>query len=412
MRKKKTSSASVWFIAVLCVLAAALAIYVVVSFLGSGTMFASSSFKKGISSYFGKSASAVTQEDLDQIKVLIIDDTSNNRIVFGGDDLYNAIETNFNISSEEEAVEYDDYLHEIDFATPVTTFADYKLFRNVKYVNVSDCSTFKSLADLENFKDLEYLYMNGRGIESLDGIENFPKIKSLFVDGNKIGDLGAVANLNSLKALSIADTGVSDLTPIKDKDLFTLIASNNEITDVSALSGMTGMKTLDLGYNKITDVSALSGMTELESIYLQKNEELESLHGLENAEKLVEIYAAQCSLNDISALANSTKLDTVYLSDNKIEDISALSGMNEMRYLSLSDNDVKSVAPLKDKTGLIYLLIDGNENVTDWEELDGLANTSISGRPEAKTEETTEPAETAEQPETAETAEQPETAEQ
>ena len=63
--------------------------------------------------------------------------------------------------------------------------------------------------------------------------------------------------------------------PIYKSDLESLITlpnlGGNNISDISALSGLTNLETLDLDDNNISDISALSGLTNLERLYLYDN---------------------------------------------------------------------------------------------------------------------------------------------
>jgi Leucine-rich repeat (LRR) protein len=51
-----------------------------------------------------------------------------------------------------------------------------------------------------------------------------------------------------------------------------LYLSNNQISDVSAVSGLVNLSVLDLGANQISDVSPLSGLVSLTSLDLWYNQ--------------------------------------------------------------------------------------------------------------------------------------------
>ena len=87
--------------------------------------------------------------------------------------------------------------------------------------------------------------------------------------------------------------------PIYKSDLESLITlpnlGGNNISDISALSGLTNLETLDLDDNNISDISALSGLTNLVELGLQEN-----------------------NIGDISALSGLTNLERLYLYDNPL----------------------------------------------------------------------------------------------
>jgi len=108
------------------------------------------------------------------------------------------------------------------------------------------------------------------------------------------------------------------------------LAFNPDLTDISALSGLTRLTKLGLGSNSITDISVLSGLTSLRTLWLRGN-----------------------SITDISALSGLTSLTNLDLGSNSISDISALSGLTILADLSLDSNrDLTNIQPLLDNAGL------------------------------------------------------------
>jgi internalin A len=58
-----------------------------------------------------------------------------------------------------------------------------------------------------------------------------------------------------------------------------LYLEENQISDLSALSGLTNLTYLDLSNNQLSDISALSGLTKLESLYLSGNPVIDNKTG-------------------------------------------------------------------------------------------------------------------------------------
>ena len=55
-------------------------------------------------------------------------------------------------------------------------------------------------------------------------------------------------------------------------ELTHLYLSNNHVSDISALSGLTKLTDLSLGGNKIITISSLNGLTELTDLELWSNQ--------------------------------------------------------------------------------------------------------------------------------------------
>lgn len=93
------------------------------------------------------------------------------------------------------------------------------------------------------------------------------------------------------------------------KSLCSLIIDNNQISDISGLSGLMNLENLYLSYNQISDISALSRLTNLRSLWLQYNQ-----------------------ISDISVLSGLTNLRQLYLWDNPISDYSPVSFVEDLQY--------------------------------------------------------------------------------
>jgi hypothetical protein len=113
-------------------------------------------------------------------------------------------------------------------------------------------------------------------------------------------------------------------------DLVLLWAHNNQIEDISALSGMDGMQQLSLNDNAISDVSALSNMIDMEHLFLSNNK-----------------------IENIAPLRQLQALKVLRLENNDITDVSAVAGLSELDELSLAQNwSLYNVQPLLLNSGL------------------------------------------------------------
>ena len=178
-------------------------------------------------------------------------------------------------------------------------------------------------------------------ISDLTGLEFATGLTSLYLGAESVSYGDGWINSNEISNLS-ALSGMTNLTG--------LWLDNNVISDVSALSGMTRLETLDLRTNIISDISALSGMTNLTGLWLDNN-----------------------VISDVSALSGMTRLETLVLGDNIISDISALSGMTRLEWLDLSDNTISEVSALTNLTNLTLLQL-FNNLISDVSVLTNLTN--------------------------------------
>ena len=187
---------------------------------------------------------------------------------------------------------------------------------------------------------LTNLYAPNANIRDLTGLEAATNLTSLGlgtayvrgydVNSNSISDLSALAGLTNLKTLVLEDNLISDLSALAGlTNLQTLELGGNSITDISALASLTNLETLNLGGNSITDFSALSSLINLKSLRLNN-----------------------CNITDLSALAGLINLTGLSLNYCNITDLSALPRLTNLTWLHLSSNSVSDLSPLLENTGL------------------------------------------------------------
>ena len=212
------------------------------------------------------------------------------------------------------------------------------------------------------------------------------------------GDTITVADMQALEVLDANDTNISDLTSLEfATNLERLYLSDNLISDISALAGLTlsststyGHVRLDLSNNSISDISGLAGVTlsstatsgHAGSVTLDlSNNSISDISGLAGVTLsstatsghagFVTLDLSNNSISDISALAGLTELHGLYLSNNNILDISALAGLTELRGLYLSNNNISDISALAGLTELRGLYL-SNNNISDISALAGL----------------------------------------
>ena len=155
--------------------------------------------------------------------------------------------------------------------------------------------------------------------------------------------------------------------------------SSRNLTDVSALAGLTGLQALDLRGNAIADLSPLAGLTGLRELDLSGNR-IADLWPLAGLAALQRLDLADNRIADIATLAELTGLLALDLSGNRIADLWPLAGLAALQRLNLTDNRIADIATLAGLSGLEVLLLDRNRvaDVQALSQLAGLANLGLS----------------------------------
>ena len=178
---------------------------------------------------------------------------------------------------------------------------------------------------------LTFLQAQHVGISNLTGLEYATNLTELYLRyNNNISDISPVSGLTKLTYLYLGRNNISDLSPMVSlTNLTELRLGQNNISDLSPLSGLTKLTKLYLSGNSISDLSPVSGLTKLTDLSLNDN-----------------------NISDISVLSGLTKLTRLYLSGNSISNLSPVSGLTKLTLLDLNDNSISDLSPLAANTGL------------------------------------------------------------
>ena len=292
---------------------------------------------------------------------------------------------------------------------------------NVKSIfingNISDLSFLSGMTGLQSLNlqvspSLEELDLSfAANMTELTQLE----IHNYSQDTVFVTDLTPLAGLTRLQILSIPAevkslAPLAGLTELRSLNLYTRNGNSSyyPLTDISALSGMTKLASLNIGLGDVKDLSPISGLANLTELYLYGNFDcpdlqflsgltklrtlqitpyngegaatLSSLKGLENLTELRElsIYGTG-NLTDVEPLANLTKLTQLRLpqqSNSEVLDLGGLSGLTKLQDLQINSS-VASLEPLRSLTDLRSLQIWYWQNpVDDLEPLSGLEKLS------------------------------------
>lgn len=193
-----------------------------------------------------------------------------------------------------------------------------------------------------------------------------------------------IADMVFLKELNAAGRGISDLTGLEYATNLTILnlgefyyywvwppeLRTNQIKDITPLTGLVQLKSLDLSNNQISDISALSGMTNLETLILYKNK-ITDISALSDLSNLISLDLERNQIADITPLSGLTNLKSLELNSNLIADTSVLSSLIGLESLLLSRNGLTTIPKLTQLPNLKFLELDGNQ-ITDISSLSGM----------------------------------------
>ncbi len=188
-----------------------------------------------------------------------------------------------------------------------------------------------SLDALADCTELRTLNLNHNKLSSLSGLEKLIRLTKVECSHNEISSLDGIKNCTVLEYVNISSNKISDISLLSKSaaKLKTVILDENEVSDLSALSGATQMKAITFNKNKITDLSAIKDLTNL-TVISGDNNKIASIEPLSRMTKLTTISFAHNSITDmkpiqtLTASSNET-VNVLDLSYNQIKSIEVTS---------------------------------------------------------------------------------------
>jgi hypothetical protein len=173
-----------------------------------------------------------------------------------------------------------------------------------------------------------------------------PHIETLPLGNRRIKSLSALAGLSNLRTLdkiSVNANGfstLSELTALEDLDL-----SSTPIVSLTPLSGLSNLRSLYLGWTSVADLTPLASLTQLRTLMLTRTSvsELSPLSQLSNIET---IGLSHSPVSDLQAVQRMTSLVRLFIDSTKIQDIGPLSGLTELQLFHATGTKISDLSPI------------------------------------------------------------------
>lgn len=189
----------------------------------------------------------------------------------------------------------------------------------------------------------------GRGLTTLSGLTFPAHTTKIILDGNNLTSLSGLPT--GISYVSIC--GNSSLVSLSDvpEGVVTIVADDCAIT--SSTTVPSTLKYLYINNNELTNLSFLSGMT-MDSVFASNNN-ITSLTGCPDAKELV------VSNNSLTNLQNlSTAVKRLDVSHNNLSDITDLTESHQITQINISGNSITSLSGIPSSC---HIVNDYNSNV-------------------------------------------------
>ena len=223
-----------------------------------------------------------------------------------------------------------------------------------------------TVQEMERLRGLDV--RDNRDIHDLTGLQFATNLGELILGhwggkGNQVSDLSPIAGLTGLRLLFLHNNPISDISLLKGlKNLDYLVLNGTLVSDLSPVRSLTNLTQLVLDDTLVTDLSLVAGLINLEWIAFSDGEgkisDISPLAGLINLKR---INTWGNPISDLSPLAGLTKLERVDICGADLSDLTPLAKLPNLEELYLAGNGISNVSSLTGLTGLTHLDIHSND---------------------------------------------------
>lgn len=198
-------------------------------------------------------------------------------------------------------------------------------------------------------------------IASIEGVQYLNNLGYLYMDNNQVSDLTPLSGLTKLETLQLNNNQISNLGSLSGlTNLKYLVMDNNQVSDLTPLSDLTNLEMLQLNNNQISDFSPLSNATNLWALVINNNQ-ISDLTPMEGLNNLVVLHLSNNQVSDLTSISGLTNLAILNLDNNQVRDLTPISGLTNLSVLRLNNNQISNISVLSDFTMLSEILLDNNQ---------------------------------------------------
>ncbi|MBS9804919.1 leucine-rich repeat domain-containing protein [Bacillus toyonensis] len=202
---------------------------------------------------------------------------------------------------------------------------------------------------------------SGKGINEIAGLEYMTNLEKLTLRESNVTDISAISKLRGLKYVDLTSNPIENIHPIGQlENINMLFFRDNKISDLTPLSKMKKIKTLDLIGNNIKDIQSLFTLSTMKQLYLANNQ-ISDLTGIDRLNNVELLWIGNNKLNNVESISKMSNLTELEIADSEIKDISPLSKLGKLQVLNLEENYISDISPLSTLTNLHEINLGANE---------------------------------------------------
>ena len=235
----------------------------------------------------------------------------------------------------------------------LTTTAGLETATGLTFLDIQN-NNIRNIDALSGMTQLQTLYLCDNAVVEVEPLASLKNLTILDISRNTIRDIFPICELTGLTFLNISENRVTDLSRIDHlTNLTDLRAEKNMISDISKLAACTGLTNLNLANNSITDISVVADLVKVARLDFSYNQvsQLPAFH--EDAE-LISIDGSHNLLESLEELAGLHHLNSVYMDYNEnIESVEPLASCHLLIIVNVYGTKVSEVKMLTDMSVIV-----------------------------------------------------------
>lgn len=188
----------------------------------------------------------------------------------------------------------------------LTDLSSLSSVKTVTRLNISG-NALKSIAPIGAMTGLTWLDASGNQLTALEQIGNLTKLKELYLSKNQLSDLQRLDACTSLEILYLDNNQLTDISQVSSiSSLMLLNFSNNQVVELPEFQKDCALVQIDGSYNLLENLDALAGLPELNKVFMDYNENIESVEPLASCYLLIRVDVFGTKVTDVSMLTEQS----------------------------------------------------------------------------------------------------------
>ncbi len=212
-------------------------------------------------------------------------------------------------------------------------------------------NTIRNISVLNSMPNLQELYMAHNALTDLGVLSSITSLQKLDVSYNSISSIAPICSITGLTWLDVSNNKLTNLGAADNlKNLTYFAAAYNSLDNVSQLSQCSKLEILNISNNLIIDISGLGALNSLQELNFSNNQVL-ALPVFDAESALVAIDGSHNMLDSLSSLSGLKKLNNVYMDYNEeIKSVTGLEKCPRLLRVSVYGTQVSDVSKLTDQS--------------------------------------------------------------